>query len=76
MNSYDPHRLPYHVLKLKDLLWLGRRKREYGSQLHCHGRLKVWRWEQMLTDKLGPQWQTDALDKESWHSHSESFALG
>ena len=74
MNSYDPHRLPYHVLKLKDLEWLGRRKRAYGSQLHCFGRLKVWRWETILTSQLGTRWFEIAQDKTVWHSCLDSFA--
>ena len=58
-------RLAWRVLKFRDSQYLSKVKAIYGTQ--CHGkRFHCWRWEQQLSQFLGPEWGQTARDEEGW----------
>ena len=72
--THDPDRLTLAVLHWWNLDWLAERKRRRGSQLHMFGRLKVWRWEHIISSQLGPRWHNLALDGDARRARLDSLA--
>ena len=64
-SKWAPNRLAYKILQYRGIRYLNTLQRMYGSQ--CHGKkFKVWRYEQQFTRVFGADWQTVALNSETW----------
>ena len=69
---YDSGRLTVEVTHWRNRTWLDIvAAANNGAQLHCR-RLRVWRWEHLLVQRFGKDWEAQAEDKEKWERESRN----
>ena len=65
METYRPDSLTARVLAWRDRRWLLATASRNGCQMHGR-RIRVWRWEQQVYERYGPDWRKLALEKDAW----------
>ena len=66
LPTWRPGCLTSRILEWRDRNWLDEITIKEGSQMHGR-RLRVWRWEEQVSNKFGGDWRKTAKDKDAWN---------
>ena len=66
LPTWRPGCLTSRILEWRDRNWLDEIAIKEGSQMHGR-RLRVWRWEEQVSNKFGGDWRKTAKDKDAWN---------